>query len=692
MSEFDLGTARGRIEIDDSGLAKTGALASTTASKFGAMESKMAGHIKAAGRNLSQLGKIMSIGVTLPFLALGKVAVDELTQFNQVQGQTKAALKSTGSAAGVSLKHIDDLSASLGRLTATDGEVVQGAENILLTFPQVRNEVGKGNNIFDQASLSIQNLAARMGGDAQGSAIQLGKALSNPIKGISALTRVGVVFDDVQKKQIARFVEQGKTVEAQKIILGELNKEFGGSAKAMGDAASPLTKLNLLFRDFAQQIGPFFVAIVQKILGVATSLAKKFEGLSPSGKKMILTILTIAAVIGPLIIIVGKFVTAIGAAGKAIISVTKLFAANPWLLLALAVIAITILIVTHWSQIVKFLTGVWHAIFNTATTIWNGILSFFKAWGPLLLAILTGGISLVITAIVTHWNQIVAITTAIWNGIIAFFKSWGILLLLVLTGGLALIPLMIIKYWNEVKAVTIAIWNVIKAVLTTIWRVLSSIARVEFNIIKTVVVTIFNAMRGPVLAVWNVISAGLRAIWTGIKATATTAFNALKTVALTIFNALRVGILKAVGLIQAPWKAVWTSMASVASGIWGGIESAFKFGVNAVISIINGLIRAYNFIPFHNDIPTIPHLQRGTRFFPGGFALVGESGPELAVFPRGTQVIPAQQTRGVLAGLSGGDGGAVNNWQVVVNNPIAETSEESMTRTIRKLAFLGLTG
>ncbi len=66
------------------------------------------------------------------------------------------------------------------------------------------------------------------------SAIQLGKALNDPIKGVTALQRVGVSFTATQKDQIKALVESGKTMEAQKLILRELNKEFGGSATAAG--------------------------------------------------------------------------------------------------------------------------------------------------------------------------------------------------------------------------------------------------------------------------------------------------------------------------------------------------------------------------------------------------------------------------------------------------------------------------
>jgi hypothetical protein len=66
------------------------------------------------------------------------------------------------------------------------------------------------------------------------SAMQLGKALNDPIKGITALTRVGVSFTEGRRRDQGAMVKSGDTMGAQKLILHELNKEFGGSAEAAG--------------------------------------------------------------------------------------------------------------------------------------------------------------------------------------------------------------------------------------------------------------------------------------------------------------------------------------------------------------------------------------------------------------------------------------------------------------------------
>lgn len=202
----------------------------------------------------------------LGLAAAVKGAVDEYTQFLQVNAQTSAALKSTGGVANVTQAHVVALSHTLGELSATDDEVVQSMENILLTFPKIQNEVGKGNAIFDRASLAVENLSARLGKDLTSSATMVGKALGDPTKGLTALTRVGVVFTAQQRKQVAEMMKAHDILGAQKVILHELAKEYGGSAKAAGESVSPLVKLRLIWNDLAQSVGAKLVPLLNRII------------------------------------------------------------------------------------------------------------------------------------------------------------------------------------------------------------------------------------------------------------------------------------------------------------------------------------------------------------------------------------------------------------------------------------------
>lgn len=173
----------------------------------------------------------------LGFYAAGKglrAAFAELSEQVKVQAQTEAALKSTGAAAGVSAEQIDELSTSLMNLTGIDDEVIKQGQNVLLTFTRIRNEVGDGNDIFRQATEAALDLATRFGGDARKAFVQVGKALNDPVRGVTALRRVGISFTKQQQVQIKTLVESGRVLEAQKLILRELQIEVGGTAAAVG--------------------------------------------------------------------------------------------------------------------------------------------------------------------------------------------------------------------------------------------------------------------------------------------------------------------------------------------------------------------------------------------------------------------------------------------------------------------------
>ncbi len=230
---------------------------------------------------------------------IGIMALDKLFEF--VKGgaqdwgvlqaavrQTNAVLTSTGGAANISSDGITTLTESLSKKTAMDQAAIRSGENMLLTFTNVKNGVGKGNDIFNQATGTILDMSKALGQDTKNSAIQLGKALNDPIKGVTALQRVGVTFTSTQKDQIKSMVAANNTMGAQKIILAELNKEFGGSAAA---SATGGAKLALTMKDLAMNLYGLIAPL--KTIGITfstwlvTPIADGVAKLIPIQQKMV---------------------------------------------------------------------------------------------------------------------------------------------------------------------------------------------------------------------------------------------------------------------------------------------------------------------------------------------------------------------------------------------------------------------
>lgn len=92
----------------------------------------------------------------------------------------------------------------------------------------------------------------------------LGKALNDPVKGISALSRAGVTFTAQQKEQIKTLTESGNILGAQKVILGEVEAQVGGVAAAQATAGE---KAKVFAGNLKEQLGTAVLPTLDKLSG-----------------------------------------------------------------------------------------------------------------------------------------------------------------------------------------------------------------------------------------------------------------------------------------------------------------------------------------------------------------------------------------------------------------------------------------
>jgi hypothetical protein len=249
-----------------------------SAGALGGFGSKLAG--------VAKVGALAAGAAGLGGLALTlRQGIDEFGQSSRVAAQTEAVLKSTGGAANVTAGQVDKLAQSLMNKTGIDDEAVKTGENMLLTFTNVRNEVGAGNDIFNQATQAVTDMATAMNGGAIPSSEQLakqailvGKALNDPVRGATSLRRVGVSLTEQQQKQIKAFVKSGDTMKAQKMIVHELTKEFGGSAEAIGKTLpGKIAILRENFNNLAGDLVGTFAPAFEKAVSAADKFLQKFD-------------------------------------------------------------------------------------------------------------------------------------------------------------------------------------------------------------------------------------------------------------------------------------------------------------------------------------------------------------------------------------------------------------------------------
>ncbi len=201
----------------------------------------------------------------------GKSIVKAYNEAAVVAAKLESQLTATGNAVGMTAKELQNYATELQKVTTFGDEETIEAMTRLLSFTSIQGDV------FKKAIASAQDLATIMGTDLNSAVLQLGKALEDPNMGLTLLRRTGVIFTKEQTENIRKLVDEGKKYEAQMLILAEVQKKFGGAAKAAADtAAGSWRQLGNAFGDLLETIGKG----TEKTKGFAKSLTDWINSLN----------------------------------------------------------------------------------------------------------------------------------------------------------------------------------------------------------------------------------------------------------------------------------------------------------------------------------------------------------------------------------------------------------------------------
>src|SRR5262245_13530247 len=377
----------------------------------------------------ASFGKLAGVAAGAGLLKLGADAFGEARDAAKIGRLTAQVIKSTGGAAKISAGQVAKLSEAISNQTGIDDDAIQANANLLLTFTNIRNEVGKGNDIFNQATRVVQDMSAALGQDGKASAIQLGKALNDPIKGVTALQRVGVSFTKAQRKQIAALVGSGKTLEAQKVILAELGKEFGGAAAA---AADPTKKTAVAIDNLKESIGTALVPVMNRaavfLSGTLIPGLRSFGEFISRNRDVILPLVTVlgtfVATLYSAVKVVGLLNVALRAMG---ISTTIALGPVGLIIAGIAALAAGLIYAYKHSETFRRIVDTAFRVVKAAAT---AVLNFFKKNWPLIVGFLLGPIGIATALIIKNSQRIKDGATAVktwivdrFNGLLSFFKG-----------------------------------------------------------------------------------------------------------------------------------------------------------------------------------------------------------------------------------------------------------------------------
>lgn len=386
-----------------------------------AQTAKLASNSFAVGRSMGMIGLAMGA----PLVSFVKSAEESAT----ANARLEQVFKSMGDATGVAAEKAKILAKELQLEIGVDDEKILAAQAKLATFEKVIKNTSGTTEIFDRATKAAFDLQAAGFGDASSNVTQLGKALNDPVKGMTALTRSGITFNKAEEQKIKNLVASGKTLEAQRIILKAVETQVGGVAKA---TANDSDKMLVAFNEVKQQLGtallPVLADLTRWVTAVAVPAISKF---TKENGPLIATLLKVAAVtagaslaisaasfaFGGIVKIVslslGAFnmlVSGVGAAIKVFNILRIVVLANPIILAVTAIAAVAWLLWRNWDSVKIALAKTWEAIkwtFNNAITI---VWGYIKRFTPLGL-------------IINNWGPITGFFSNMWENIKAGFMA-----------------------------------------------------------------------------------------------------------------------------------------------------------------------------------------------------------------------------------------------------------------------------
>ena len=247
-------------------------MAGRTLTVYLAVDSRSAArNVDTFGSKLKGMGKLLLAGgiaagiygLARGFQALTEYISDSIGAAEKAES-ANARLDNVLSQMGFSdaSERLKEYADALQFQVAVEDESIKAVQAKLATFGELTKSVDEAGGSFDRATLAALDLAATGFGSAESNATQLGKALQDPVKGLTSLSRAGVTFTDAERDRIAALVESNKIGKAQELILDAIEEQVGGTAAATADASD---KMSLAWQEIQEEIGTALLPAFQDL-------------------------------------------------------------------------------------------------------------------------------------------------------------------------------------------------------------------------------------------------------------------------------------------------------------------------------------------------------------------------------------------------------------------------------------------
>lgn len=583
------------------------------------------------------------------FLASGASAGDAsrgLTQYTQMLSTGKVDLMSYRTLMETMPIALRKVANSFG-LTGKSAEMDLYAklQDGSITIDQLNDkfiELDQAQNGF--ASLAHKN-SAGIGTSFENLKNSVVKNLSN------MLTYINDGFSD------AGFGSIAKQLDNLKYVINDAFMAIGpvvskGTEVALGYLKKELPTIKQVCSDVKNALMSFFNFLENHKDGVMTA-AKVLLALWSAvkvGKGVVGTILSVASGYSKLVTAisalgevagtaVGVLTTIAGGIAKVGAAIAGFAAANPMVLIIAAIAAVVTALTLFftktklgqqlWSQFTSFLSDCWNGIKEVASSVWdavaefitsvpdkvkgvwNGVTSFFsgiwsgitdmassavdaiqnawsgvKEWFGNLWQSIVDAVSPYWQSFLTSIQPVIDAFKNLWDALKEFFQTlWDAITTAAQNVWNGFVTNVVTPVVEGVKSA----WQGITDFFSGLWQTVTGFASAVWSgFVGTVVSPVVNGVKSA----WSGITGWWSAFWSGIKDFASNIWNAIKTVISIAINAVKTIISGVLNGIRGIWSGVWNGIKAFASGVWNGIISIVSACINAVANIIRAVTNA----------------------------------------------------------------------------------------------------
>lgn len=346
------------FKLDESSVAKVD----------GAIE-KSKGGLTSIAERAQKVGGSLTTFVTLPIVGIGAAALKAASDSEEAFSKFATVFQSVSAE---SEKVANNLAQNFGLSSTKARELLGDTGDLLSGFGFTGDMALDLSKQVNELAVDLASFTNFSGG-AEGASAALTKALLGEREGVKSLG-ISILEADVKAKVLEN-TQKGLTFETERqakayatlqLAQAQSKNAIGDYARTNQGFANQMRLLGSRLNDLAVSFGKILIPPAQKALKVVMRMVAFFQNLNERAKTVIVVILGIAAVLGPLILLISTVVLGVGsligaftglAAAVGVTNLGLLLLIGKFLLIGLAIAAAAALIFLIFDDIFAYFNG-----------------------------------------------------------------------------------------------------------------------------------------------------------------------------------------------------------------------------------------------------------------------------------------------------------------------------------------------